>query len=331
MGRFWARYASRARSWRVSSHGTVLGGGVATRDMRAEGALMSRGEVNEDITRQAERWPGEQRTASRAEQRFDLQPSAAQPSSREGRRARARKLPASIIYCVLGAAFATLMLGATPRPKESLASDSIDSGMRKAATQLASLSAKPNEDPTGGFHFFIMLDPQTTEWHHESWADHLESRLKAKLARHGFPNIGVSVSRDGAVFLAGTLFDRSEKSVVERIVERTPGVVSVHFPHPEIQKLYGPPYLGIETAPSGPHAGVKVMKVWPGSPAAMAGIQPGDVIVRFDGSAVRGPETFRYLVASHVGGQRIPLTIERGHAQKSMIVRLGPTAAVVLD
>ncbi len=248
-------------------------------------------------------------------------------------RGLARKLPVSIVYGTLVLAAATLTLGLTTRPKTSLGAGQADSGMRMAAARVASLSrsASGAEDPTGGFHFFIMLGPQKQEWHREAWADRLESELKSKLARHGFPNIGVSVSRDGAVFLAGTLFDHSEKWMVERIVERTPGVESVHFPHPEIRKLYGPAYLGIETAPTGRNAGVKVMKVFPGSPAAMAGIRTGDIIVTFGGRPVRGPQTFRYLVASHVGGQRVPVTVERGNRQQRVTVRLGQTSALVLD
>ncbi len=245
----------------------------------------------------------------------------------------ARKLPASVVCWTLGIAIATLTLGLTTRPRTSLGADQVGNGIRTAPVQVAALSpgASAAEDPTGGFHFFIMLGPQKREWHREAWADHLESRLKAKLARNGFPNIGVSVSRAGAVFLAGTLFDHSEKWMVEKIVERTPGVESVHFPHPEIRKLYGPAYLGIETAPTGRHAGVKVMKVWQGSPAAMAGIRTGDVIVSFGGRPVRGPQTFRYLVASHVGGQRVPVTVEREHRHESVTVRLGQTSALVLD
>lgn len=253
---------------------------------------------------------------------------------REGKNGSPRKLPASIVYWMLGLAFATLMFGLMIRPKTSLCASQMSIGMSKGVTQVALFSpeASATEDPTGGFHFLIMLDPQKQDWHGETRAGHLESRLKTKLARRGFPNIGVSVGRDGAVFLAGTLSDHAEKWMVEKIVESTPGVGSVHFPHPEIRRLYGPAYFGIEAAPTGLHtAGVKVTKVWPGSPAAMAGIQVGDIIVIFDGRAVRGPQTFRYLVASHVGGERVLVTVERGREQKRVTVRLGQTSAVVLD
>jgi hypothetical protein len=261
-----------------------------------------------------------------------IQPSANHRTPRQ-HRGSVRKLPASIVYWTLGLAFTTLMLGLTTRPKTSLGAGQADCAVRMAAARVASLSAggPGAEDPTGGFHFFIMLGPQKQEWHREAWADRLESELKSKLTRHGFPNIGVSVSRDGAVFLAGTLFDHSEKWMVERIVEGTPGVESVHFPHPEIRKLYGPAYLGIETAPTGRNAGVKVMKVWPGSPAAMAGIRTGDIIVTFDGRPVRGLQTFRYLVASHVGGQRVTVTVERRNRRERVTVRLGQTSALLLD
>ncbi len=129
-------------------------------------------------------------------------------------------------------------------------------------------------------YFMIVLDPPSEVWHVP--ARELEANLKIRLAQHGFPNIGVSASHNGCVYLAGTLFDESEKGEIMGLVRRTQGVSSVHFSDAEVRKLYGPAYFGAEYASA--FNGVKVTKVYWGSPAEMARIRVGDVITEFGGA-----------------------------------------------
>jgi serine protease Do len=68
-----------------------------------------------------------------------------------------------------------------------------------------------------------------------------------------------------------------------------------------------PSRAGIEL-PSGALVGIVV----PGSPAAHAGIQRGDVILRFDGVAVDDAERLRWLSANAGVGTKIVLHVKRG-------------------
>ncbi len=243
---------------------------------------------------------------------------------------RGWRLPGPILYWVIGAALSTLLLGLTALPHHSTTQARLANGNTKAVAQGVA-AAKPQTDAgNGGFNIFIVLGPESPRWHDAAWANDLESRLKQELARGGFPNIGVSVGRDGSVYLAGTLFRPSEKGTVEQIVESTRGVASVHF-HPGPQQLYGRGYLGLEAGPSPYHYGVRVDKVWSGSPAAMAGIRVGDIILRFGGRKVNNPEDFHFAVESYIGGQRVPVIVERDHVERHVTVRLGETSPVVMD
>src|SRR5689334_18415248 len=108
----------------------------------------------------------------------------------------------------------------------------------------------------------------------------LEAQLRHQLAREGFPNVGVSASRDGAVYLTGTMFDASEPDQIEGVVRKVPGVSDVHFTEIRMARPSRHAYFGTETASA--RRGVAVVRVFRGSPAQAAGIRPGDVILTFD-------------------------------------------------
>ena len=87
-------------------------------------------------------------------------------------------------------------------------------------------------------------------------------------------------------------------------------------------------WLGVRigTALSG---GVKVGLVVPGSPAAKAGLQKGDVITAYNGTTLLNADALSAaVVQSHVG-DTITLTVQRGGATKHLTVTLGnqPTSA----
>ena len=90
--------------------------------------------------------------------------------------------------------------------------------------------------------------------------------------------------------------------------------------------VHQPPraWLGIQMKPSTEPPGLLVEQVIAESPAAHAGIQPHDVIIRFNAQEVPNPETFLRLVEAtavgttvdveiiHDGQKRtIPVTLER--------------------
>jgi S1-C subfamily serine protease len=73
--------------------------------------------------------------------------------------------------------------------------------------------------------------------------------------------------------------------------------------------------LGVQvqtvTGPSGQPAGVGIAAVTPGGPAAKAGLQPGDVITKVNGTAIPDTETLAAVLAGLRPGQPVPVTVTR--------------------
>jgi len=184
---------------------------------------------------------------------------------------------------------------------------------------------EPAED-SGGFHIFIVLDP--IDAHRVINGRELEARIKIRLARRGFPNVGVSAGTDGDVYLAGTLRNEDERDEIEDLVQAIPDVRTVNFLHPEIRDYYGPAFLGAEASAAPRGRGVEIVKVWPGSPAEMAGIREGDRITRFAGERIVEPGNLRYEEISHVGGQRVTANVVRDGEDRDVTVRLGELTAI---
>jgi S1-C subfamily serine protease len=61
-----------------------------------------------------------------------------------------------------------------------------------------------------------------------------------------------------------------------------------------------------------PTGGAMVAVVIPGSPAASAGLQPGDVITAIDGQPVSAPSDVAQTVDVRRPGERLSLQIQRG-------------------
>jgi len=70
-------------------------------------------------------------------------------------------------------------------------------------------------------------------------------------------------------------------------------------------------------------SGEIVRSVVPGGPAARAGLQQGDVIVRVNGQQVTPEQTVSYLVANTAVGSRVPLEIVRGARRATVTVAVG--------
>ena len=69
-----------------------------------------------------------------------------------------------------------------------------------------------------------------------------------------------------------------------------------------------------------PQYPVEIMGVAPGSPAAQAGIQPGDVILAIEGEEVLGSENVANAIRAHAG-QEIEITLKRGDDTLTISVR----------
>jgi serine protease Do len=73
--------------------------------------------------------------------------------------------------------------------------------------------------------------------------------------------------------------------------------------------------------------GALVSSVSAGEPAAKAGIETGDVIVRFDGKPVTGANQLRNLVADAGPGKTVPVVVLRNGTERTLRVELGERPA----
>ena len=90
---------------------------------------------------------------------------------------------------------------------------------------------------------------------------------------------------------------------------------------------YARPFLGFlpmrsAKAEDGAATPVSVRYVYPGGPAATAGVEPGDVLVRFGETLVESAESLRRRVAERKPGETIELVVRRGPASHKLSVHL---------
>jgi S1-C subfamily serine protease len=92
-------------------------------------------------------------------------------------------------------------------------------------------------------------------------------------------------------------------------------------------------YIGIEPRPLTPQLasqlglsaseGVLVFSVTPGSPAASAGLMPGDAIIEFDGDEIASVEDLFTALRQKSPGDRVELTVLREGEEMELTVTLG--------
>jgi len=80
-------------------------------------------------------------------------------------------------------------------------------------------------------------------------------------------------------------------------------------------------YLGVQLVP-----GAIVGNVEADGPARTAGIEPGDVIVRFDGKEIQDAAALSQVVAETPAGRDVPVTVIRRERQGSLTVKLSDQA-----
>jgi serine protease Do len=79
--------------------------------------------------------------------------------------------------------------------------------------------------------------------------------------------------------------------------------------------------VGLEDT-EGDLRGAKVRSVEEGSPAEKAGLKEGDVIVRFDGEAVRSASQLARVVGETPAGRTVPIEVSRGGATQKLTATL---------
>lgn len=85
----------------------------------------------------------------------------------------------------------------------------------------------------------------------------------------------------------------------------------------------GPGWLGVELAKrENGEPGVLIRAVMHGSPAERAGLEPGDVVLTFDGENVARPNDLRGRVMEARAGARVGLGVQRGDATRLLAVLL---------
>ena len=68
--------------------------------------------------------------------------------------------------------------------------------------------------------------------------------------------------------------------------------------------------------------GILLTSVLPGTPAAMAKLKPGDIIVRVNGNDVKGAEEFSQMLTKVGSGEDVKFTVERPHLKQSLSVEV---------
>lgn len=83
-------------------------------------------------------------------------------------------------------------------------------------------------------------------------------------------------------------------------------------------------FLGVATRDAtGDVQGAEIVTVVPGSPAAQAGLQEGDILTAVDGSAVTRASDLAEKVRSHQSGDQVTITYSRGGNSAQAQVTLG--------
>jgi serine protease Do len=83
-------------------------------------------------------------------------------------------------------------------------------------------------------------------------------------------------------------------------------------------------YIGMALKSSPPDVtGALVVAVEPKSPAALAGIRPGDLVVAYDGEPVAEPAGLVLQLTRTPIGEQVPLTVVRDGVEETVVVRVG--------
>jgi S1-C subfamily serine protease len=96
----------------------------------------------------------------------------------------------------------------------------------------------------------------------------------------------------------------------------------------ELQKGTVPTHalLGVATQPAD-NGGVTIVNVDPGTAAANAGLEPGDVITKVDNTSIEDPSTLAAAIVGHQPNDKVTLTYTRNGSSHQVEVTLGARSA----
>jgi PDZ domain/BON domain len=174
----------------------------------------------------------------------------------------------------------------------------------------------------------IVPDTDTQTAAHNVKPAQLEARIKDTLKLRAFPDIGVSVSKQGDAYLAGEVYSLNEARRITQIVHRVNGVNGVHFLHPDVRQAQGPAFFGVTTASAPSVWGAKVKAVLIGSPADKAGLKSGDVISEFDGNTIPDGKALNDLIAQYSPGERVQFRVWHDGRPEYLLARLSDVQTV---
>ena len=179
-------------------------------------------------------------------------------------------------------------------------------------------------------------DVRLSEW---SYIDYLQLDAPINFGNSGGPvfnTAGEVVGVNTAIFTpnggnVGIGFAIPSNQVTDIVAElRETGTVERGYLGVSIQSLDEDlaASLGVDEA-----RGALVSEVVEGSPAAEAGVQPGDVVTRFNGEQVRDATALSRLVAAANPSESARLTVWRDGRSRELTVELGeaPNASVALN
>jgi len=166
--------------------------------------------------------------------------------------------------------------------------------------------------------------PQEAPRHlrHKISPDQLEGNIRARLASNGFPDIGVSASHHGEVYLAGAVFSMQEATNIVKVARLAARGGRVYFLHPEVHDAQGPTFFGARAEYDPAVWGARIRNVTIGSPADKAGIRAGDVIREFGHATIADAKELEKAVADHSPGERVAVRSWRDGENKYSIARL---------
>jgi membrane-associated protease RseP (regulator of RpoE activity) len=173
-----------------------------------------------------------------------------------------------------------------------------------------------------------------------------EEELRSAIASLGAGNkVKITFLRDGekrrtSARLAAAPTEEAETDEPNEIADpvEVAGAGGSHWPMIEIvetpEAAGAPPatgggWLGVQLA--GDEGGANVAAVIDGSPAAAAGLQAGDVIVRVDGAAIESVDGLVRVIGGHAAGDKVRLVLLRDGEEKKLKVTLGSKANATMN
>jgi putative serine protease PepD len=82
-------------------------------------------------------------------------------------------------------------------------------------------------------------------------------------------------------------------------------------------------YLGLQTSDTQNGEGAEIAQATPNGPAADAGLQAGDVVVKVDGQDVTGANDVATAIEDNKPGDKVEVTVRRGGSEQTIDVTLG--------